>query len=609
MAFGMNFFRRHSGKMLVILVALLMVSWLAAGPLMRLMTPETTRGTLFGEPVTEYRYASAASALHLLRGAPVSQDDVWTFLAVLHEADRLGVKVTGEEITAAVRDWVAMLTRGREADLNAAYETVLTRYRVTDEFVRAAWRKHLRAAKVREIFGGAFHVTEAEKWLRFKRMRLKVAVKKLRLAVADFTDAVVPPTEDELRSYFDGDPEAYLIRPRVEIAYIAIMDEDIPDLVEVTEQDIEDYYQERKVDEFLLPLEEQDLDGRAEETAPTDSDLDLAPDALEPTDAALSPAPEDLQPTASQVAPESDEPLYRPLEEVADEIRAKLREREINAVLADIHADYLLQETKDLPALAERYGLECTLTGPVSAGDEQAVGPLAQATTSSGLTVLEQVFQQAPSMEEFPSRSLGEARSDEGRFLYAVLSYEPERQPGFEEVAEQVRRDYIEREAGKLALKKAAELKARVETQGWQALQQGWAVEEMTFAGDWPSPELVEAAASVETGGFGGPLLSGGEAHFFEVKRRIEPTWDEFQEAQAAEQRLAPLVMQFGADTVAQYFAETELEKQVAAELERIREERREFIRRWERDLLERAAITTREQSEPPEAASLPEEL
>ena len=596
MAFGMGFFRRHSGKLLGVLVALLMVSWLAAGPIMRMLTPETSRGTIFGEKVSDYDFRSAASALRLLRGDRFTEDDIWRMLAVLHEADRLDVRVTPEEITMAVRDWIAMMTRAGEADLNEAYELFLAQNRITDEFVRFAWGKNLRASKVRQIFGGAFHVTEAEKWRRFTRMRLKVGVKKLSLGVSEFTDAVIPPAEDQLRAYFDENSETYRIPERTTLAYVILRDEDVTNLVDISDEEVEEYYEENKVAEFLLPLVEQDI-GEEEPGAlePTDAVIEAELAALEPTDADAQGdgAPGDDEDDAS------DEPLYRPLSEVADRIRATLREREINAVLSDIQADYLMQETKDLGALAESYAIEYVETPPLSAGDEEEAGILAEAITSTGQTVLAQVLLAAPAMNEFPMRSLRDAQGADGRILYAIQSYEAESQPAFEQVEEHVRADFIEREAARLAISKAADLKAKIESDGWETLAPGYLVEEVTFANDSPSPELVEAGASVEEGGFGGPVLSMAAAHVFEVKQRVEPTWEEFQEAQAAENRLAPLVMQFGAETVARYFAELELEKQVAIEVGRRQEEMRDFVARWEDSLLERARLTRSEPGEP----------
>ncbi len=590
MAFGMNFFRRHSAKLLVILVALLMVSWLALGPLMAVLTPGAIRGTMFGRNVTDESFRAAGSALALLYGRRVDDDDIWRLLVLLHEADRLNVQVSDDEVTAAVRDWIRMITGAREEELTAVYENWLARNRVSDDFVRAAWRQHLAAARVREIFGGAFHITEAERWRRFTRMRLRVAVRKLRLPVADFVAQVSAPDEDQLRTFFQQNISDYRLRPRADIAYVAIRDEDIPDLVSVSDEQIEEYYYRHRVSEFLLPIEEQRLDLEPEEPDEPDPDDPVMEDALDPE----IDEPDEVP----------DEPLYRPLSEVADQIRARLRQQELNRLIADILADYLLQETKDLSAIADRYGLSYYRTGPVSDPDDEALGALATAYTADGRRVFDEVMREAAAMDVFPSRTLREAEGPDVQVLYKVRSFEDAREPDFNEARDQVRRDYLEREAIDLALARAAELKEMIRSAGWQALEEGYEVEEMTLSADWQPEEIMEAAAPVEVGGFGGPVLSGGHVHVFEVQRRIEPSWQEFEQALEVEERLAGLVASFGAATVMEHFADDELEMQVAEELGRIQAQRHDFIASWEDDLMERADITTREVTDmPPPAA------
>ena len=63
---------------------------------------------------------------------------VWQMIVVLHEANRLGVRVTPDEVNEGLRQWVTAITKEKPENLNNAYRAILAEARATDAGARAA---------------------------------------------------------------------------------------------------------------------------------------------------------------------------------------------------------------------------------------------------------------------------------------------------------------------------------------------------------------------------------------------------------------------------------------------------------------------------------------
>ncbi|MHC4712100.1 MAG: hypothetical protein ACYTAN_02350 [Planctomycetota bacterium] len=328
MAFGMKFFRKHQAKLLIVLVVLLIIAWLVMGTLARILTPDLVRGKIFGREVTDTEWRTAASTLALVSPTRPSDDDIWLLLAVLSEADRLGVTVTDEEVTTVVREWVRARTGASDETLDTNYEALLRAYRVTDDWVRYVWRNQLRAAKIREIFGGAFTTGETERWRRFVEKNMKIAIKRLVVPTGKFNSDVPEPAEEQLSEYFDAHRDFYLIPDQATVEYAVLQEADRAGVVTVTEEEIAEYYEENKVDKYLRPLEEQeieegegDAEGEQSEGAEEGSEDDgegAAEGAEEPPVEAEGEASEDTSAVAEEEG--SPEEYIQPPEDLPEAV-------------------------------------------------------------------------------------------------------------------------------------------------------------------------------------------------------------------------------------------------------------------------------------------------
>ncbi|MCD6405967.1 MAG: hypothetical protein J7M19_09085 [Planctomycetes bacterium] len=582
MAFGMHFFRKHQGKLILILGVALMITWFVGGAIMSLLSPEQVEGKMFGRKVTRREYTLASDLVRIMRlGEQPSKNDVWLFLAMQHEADRLGVKVTREEVTEGLRQWVGLHTKARQENLDAAYTMLLERLRLGDEAVRLAMRKQLGAMKLLEIVAGVYQPSDAELWQKFVEMRLEVKLKTLAVPAGDFVKEVPAPGDDDLAAYYQDNSSAYTIPPHATVEYAALLKDDVADVITISDDQILQYYEENKVEEFLLPLEEQDLgeagqntDTEAAEETDESAETPPKPEAEETsgdTAAATEPGPANAE--ASPVA-DSSEPRYKALSDVTDQIKGKLVESRINALLSDIYADYLQQENKNLEELAKRYGLKYFKVGPFSKNDPKKLGKIADATVKmdrARVPIMQDIFPEegSPGRREDSFDSLKDAKGPEGHFLYRVMSLDLAREPALEEVKSQVKADYITGKADELAQAEARTILDRIKTGGWQAAETGaeYDIEETEVSGEAGSPALLEAAVDVEKSAFGGPVLDGNIAIVFQVIERREPGVEEFDRSK----RYLRLWTSYAG--------------------------RQAFVDRWKEDLLKRADIQTAKDS------------
>lgn len=543
MAFGMHFFRKHQGKLLLILGVTLMVTWFVGGALMRILAPEPIEGKMFGRKVTRSQYSLASQLVRIMRlGQQPSKKDVWLFLAIQHEADRLGVKVTKEEVTEGLRQWVALHTKARQENLDTAYAMLLERLRLGDAVVRLAMRKQLGAMKLLEIVTETYQPSDAELWQKFVEMRLELKLKTLGVPAENFVKEVAAPSDADLDAYYRNHTSAYTIPPQATVEYAALLKNDVASVVTVSDEEIQQYYEENKVEEFLLPLEKQGLTETGQNANATTGKETDKPGKNAPTPKAEKTpgniaAPTEPGAEASSAA-DSSQPRYKPLSEVADQIKSKLIESKINALVSDIYADYLQQENKNLEELAKRYGLKYFKVGPCSKDDPKKLGKLANATVKknqSKIPVIQDIFPEegSPNQGDDSFDNLRDANGPDGHFLYRVISLEPAREPALEEIKSRVRADYITGKADELAQAEAQKILEKLKTGGWQAARIGpkYDIKEVEVSSEAGSPALLKAAVDVAQNAFGGPVLEGDTAIVFQVIERREPGVEEFDKS------------------------------------------------------------------------------
>jgi len=539
MAFGMNFFRKYQGRFLLIIAVFLMIVWFVGGPIARMIQPEPTAGTMFGQRVTQRTYEQTLTDLQLLRSdRRPTDEEVWRFLVMEHEADRLGIRVTQDEVLNGIRQWVQQLTRAPKENLDGAYRLVLTQLRTTDSWVKHAVARQLRIGKVRSLAGGACTITDADVWRSFVEQNATLKLKAIRVPVDRYEPEVPRPDDAVLATYYQANKPVYLIPPKAAIEYIAALKKDFDKLFPVTEDEVAAYYEEHKKEDYFKlvtrPAASTDADLRPAAStdsrlaASTDSQLSASTDSRLTADAAVSA----LRELASQSASSTDAQLgtvemdYKPLSEVAGEIRQKLVSKKAKDALIDVQVDALQGKDIPLQKIAETYGLPYFTAGPFVKGDRTAIPDLADATTpeKTPVSVMEDIF----------NRKTGDYQSAEGpagHFFYRITSLEPEHEPEIDTIKDRLRADYLRAEAKKLATAEAGKILEDVRANGWGNYPKDVRFEflEASVGATGKLSDVFRAAVALKQGEFGGPVSGPDGMYDFQLVERVDPKVGDFE--------------------------------------------------------------------------------
>ncbi len=555
MAFGMNFFRRHRGKLLIFLAVFLMVMWFVGGPLLRMLQPQQSAGIMYGQRVSRTDYENARMVMTVTRGENASEEDIWTFLVLQHEADRLGIQVSGEEVSEQLKNWMAQQGAQTPEQINSSYMSFLRRVNLSDEAARFAVMQWLRVQKLRSMVAGAGMPTDAAMWQAYVRVAVKLKLKTLEVPFSAFAAEVAKPTEEELAAWYETNKEQYRVPEKMTIQYAFAAKKDYANLFAVDDAKIQSYYELNRDELYLLPPQEE-----LESTAAVESTAAAPMASAESTAAAVE----------STAAAESPEALYKPLSEVRDQIVATLLDQEAEGVMNGIVIDLGTEPDVTLEERAKRAGLPYFQIGPISQEEFERAGGLADAAADNQ-SVAQALFPVPPERYEI-------AKSPDGIYIFRGGDIAESYLPALADVRDKVEADYIADAESKLALAAAKDALATLAASGWAAVTPGdkYAIAETDLATD-PSFEALNEDASLKAqGAFGGPVLSDAAAWDYQVVERELPGYQEYETYRT----LALMGYNFPG-----------MPEWVARWQQRIYEDRLSLVQDWEKDLVARANV------------------
>ena len=168
-----------------------------------------------------------------------------------HEADRLGVEVTDDEIVRAITAMPELQQDGHfDRDL---LERVLRMQRDRGEFERQV-RQDLVNQRVRGLVVDGVQVTDGEIAERYALDRDRVDLQFARIVAADLA-AGVQPTDEELQKWLEAHADRYRTPPRVRVRYVAYKPEDFAAMATPSDDAVKAYYDEHLEDRFTEPEE------------------------------------------------------------------------------------------------------------------------------------------------------------------------------------------------------------------------------------------------------------------------------------------------------------------------------------------------------------------
>jgi peptidyl-prolyl cis-trans isomerase D len=168
--------------------------------------------------------------------------DLINKVLLLQEAHRLGLRVTSEEVQAAVQNYPAFQKDG--VFDRAAYLRALQRARVTAKEFEANQSQMLLISKVQELIVSSAKVSDREVLDLYQATFEKVNLDVLSLKPEDIGG--VSLTADEVKEYFSKHREDFKIPAKAKASYLLFDPKDYLQQVPMTPKEIEDYYQNNR---------------------------------------------------------------------------------------------------------------------------------------------------------------------------------------------------------------------------------------------------------------------------------------------------------------------------------------------------------------------------
>lgn len=436
------FFRRRMKVILWILTVVIIVCFVPWGVGVRMRSRSADKravnaGELFGKPVSREEYHDAYMATVVngkLSGFPLNDEQArrmaWERLILLGEARRRGITVSDGELARTIR---AQFGRDGAFDPSLYQNMIRSVAQVEPETYEEWLRGSLMIRRLNEVVRMSVWLPDQEAARRFREQETRCTI-DYALVAADAAKAPAP-SDDEVKAYYHAHIRDFKTPPMVKVRCLMFPWALPKEEPAATDAEVKAYYEEHPgefahgkrvrarqivfktggkdaaaADKKALGEAEKVLakvrGGEAfaklakkysqdEKTAPNGGDLGLVEAGALPqeiSDKAFSlkkgefAGPVKTSRGYALVAvDEIQEPGTKPLDEVKEAIRARLRrekkeqaeqEAKEKAYRAAVDASLALVDTPDIDAVARARGIEVKEIGPFAAGETvKEIGP------------------------------------------------------------------------------------------------------------------------------------------------------------------------------------------------------------------------------------------
>ena len=224
--------------------------------------------TVAGEPVTtlevqqearqllrqQFPRGSAQASMLLPFFASRAAEQLISRKAMVAEADRLGLKVSDEELRDELQNgrYSQTFFPGGKFVGQAQYEQILQGADLTPAIFENAVRQDLLLRKLQALVTGSASVTNADIRQEFDRQNTKVKFEYAIVSQADLLKGL-HPTEQELKAFYERNKASYnnAIPEKRKVKYTVIDLEKVGAQTQVTKEDLQAYYDQHR-DEYRL---------------------------------------------------------------------------------------------------------------------------------------------------------------------------------------------------------------------------------------------------------------------------------------------------------------------------------------------------------------------
>lgn len=506
--------------------------------------------------------------------------------ATLREAERLGLRVSEEEVVQQLRRIPDFFPDGNFVGRQAYEDLVYTRFHVTlTEFERQVHNSILRE-KLRSMITDPVVVYPEEIRKAFEEDNEKMVLEYALIDTAELREGI-EPSDEELQEYYQTNQARYQI-PEKRSGQAIVFDELQTGLgITIEESELQAYYRNNQndfrieervqVSHILLRADESNR----EEVRTKGEDLltqlqdgaDFAELARENSEdpgsaasggdlgwvvrgqtvppfeqAAFSLEPGSLSDLVETTfgfhivkVAEHEQARLRPFDEARGEIGIALREQRVHTMLprqAEEAASALRNTPGDGVAIAERLNARLVNFEPLAAGDPfPGLGPSPELSQELFILQQDEVGRPVP--------------VETGYVVPVVTEILPPHQGEFEEVRDLLQRDYVDEQARQQASARATELAEALEQQEEKNLQQAAQAQgaqvqtSQSITRTMPIPsvglpsQLDPSLFSRDVGEVAGPFPVASGHIFFQIASKEAPNEEDFPTQEAAiEQRL-----------------------------------------------------------------------
>jgi peptidyl-prolyl cis-trans isomerase D len=167
---------------------------------------------------------------------------------LIKEAKVMGFRVSDEELAAHILA-VPAFQRNGQFD-RAQYERVLAQLRMTPEMFEAAQHDDLLISKLSDVIARTAKVAEGEAidWHRWQNATVNLDY----VVFAPDQETIIPPDDDEVRTFFEENKSRYQTPPKRSARYLVFRAADYRPQVRLADDEVAAFYAEH-IDEFKTP--------------------------------------------------------------------------------------------------------------------------------------------------------------------------------------------------------------------------------------------------------------------------------------------------------------------------------------------------------------------
>jgi len=174
-------------------------------------------------------------------------DNVINQAVLLSKADEFKLGASDTEVRSAIASYPAFRKNG-SFDINL-YHRMLRYNKLSPEDFEATQKKIIKINKLEKLIKRGIKVSDKEAFDIYRLQNEKISLDFLKIPTQDFK-VKIKPSDKDLEQYLKEHGEKFRIPRKVQVKYIAFLGKDFAKSIDVSEQDIEDYYYYNK-SEFI----------------------------------------------------------------------------------------------------------------------------------------------------------------------------------------------------------------------------------------------------------------------------------------------------------------------------------------------------------------------